>query len=66
MKKSPALQVEEIGGNQFPDRNAAQEAALPLLSESFQPVIQDLLKRGVLINVDGKIIPGPAAYGAKQ
>ena len=66
MKKAPALQVEEISGDQFPDRNAAQDAALPLLSESFQSVIQDLLERGVLINVDGKILPGPAAAEPKQ
>jgi hypothetical protein len=60
MKKPPALQLEEIQGNRFPDREAAQAAALPMLSESLQAVIQDLLARGVLANVDGKIIPGPA------
>lgn len=57
MKKAPALQLEEISGDRYPDRDAAQDAALPLLSESFQAVIQDLLERGVLINVDGKIVP---------
>lgn len=63
MKKTPALQIEEIGGDRFPDRRAAQRAALPLLSENLQAVIRDLLERGELVNVDGKIIPNPSRYG---
>jgi len=63
MKKAPALQVEEISGDQFPDRDAAQDAALPLLSESLQAVIRDLLERGVLIKSNGKIIPNPDLQG---
>jgi len=63
MKKTPALQVEEISGDQFPDRNAAQNAALPLIAESLQVVIRNLLERGVLLNVDGKIIPNPNVQG---
>ena len=63
MKKPPALQVEEIGGDQFPDREAAQEAALPLFAESLQAVIRDLLERGVLVNVDGVIVPNPDLQG---
>ncbi len=61
MKKAPALQVEEISGDRYADRNAAQGAALSLLSENLQAVIRDLLERGVLVNVDGKIIPNPIA-----
>jgi hypothetical protein len=59
MKKAPVLQVEEISGNQFPDLETAQRASLPAMSESLQAVIQDLLARGVLVNVNGKIIPNP-------
>ena len=60
MKKPPALQVEAIDGDQFPDRDSAQEAALESLSENLRAVIHDLLKRGVLlVDVDGKIIPNP-------
>lgn len=59
MKKPPTLQVEEIAGEKFPDRDSAQDAALPLLAESLQAIIRDLLERGVLVNVDGKIIPNP-------
>jgi hypothetical protein len=29
------------------------------MSESLQVVIRDLLERGVLVNVNGKIIPNP-------
>lgn len=59
MKKAPALQVEEIDGDKYPDRDAAQRAALPLISANLQAVIKDLLERGVLINDNGKIIPNP-------
>ena len=59
MKKAPALQIEEISGDKFPDRDKAQDAALPLISASLQSVIQDLLERGVLVNDNGKIIPKP-------
>ena len=57
MKKAPALQVEEISGDKFPDRHTAQDAALSLISENLQAVIRDLLERGELVNVNGKIIP---------
>ncbi len=59
MKKAPALQVEEVSGSIFSDLSAAQKAALPLLSENLQVIIRDLLERGVLVNIDGKIIPNP-------
>jgi hypothetical protein len=59
MRKSPALQVEEISGDQYPDLATAQNAALPLLADNLASVIRDLLERGVLVNVDGKIIPNP-------
>ena len=57
MRKAPALQVEEISGDKFPDRDAAQSAALSLISANLQAVIHDLLERGVLVNSDGKIFP---------
>jgi hypothetical protein len=62
MKKAPALKLEEIDGQRYPDREAAQRAALPQLSESMQAVIRDLLERGELVNDNGKIIPRPR-YG---
>jgi hypothetical protein len=57
MRKSPALQIEEISGNQYPDLKTAQDAALPQLADSMLAVIRDLLERAVLINDHGKIIP---------
>lgn len=59
MSKLTTLQIEEIAGDKFPDRDAAQDAALPLLAESLQAIIRDLLERGVLVKVNGKIIPNP-------
>ena len=64
MKKKPVhLQLEEIPGTRYPDLEAAQRAALPQLSESLQAVIRDLIERGELVNVDGRIIPGPRYDG---
>jgi hypothetical protein len=59
MRKSPALQVEEISGDQFPDLETAQNAALSLLADNLQSVIRDLLECGVLVKVEGKIVPNP-------
>lgn len=59
MRKPPALQVEEIKGDKYPDLDTAQRAALPLVSANLQAVIRDLLERGVLVNVDGRLIPNP-------
>jgi len=63
MPKTTPLQVEEIAGDKFPDRDSAQDAALPLLAESLQAIIRDLLERGVLVKVNGKIIPNPDLQG---
>lgn len=57
MRKPPALQLEHVPGDQFPDRETAQRAALPALAEHFGSIIQDLLARGELVNVGGKIFP---------
>ena len=57
MRKPPAIQLEHVPGDQFPDRETAQRAALPSLSENLQSVIQGLLERGELVNVGGRILP---------
>lgn len=62
MKKPPALQLEEIPGDRYPDRESAQRAALPSMAESLQAVIQQLLERGELVNDNGKIIPNPDRF----
>jgi hypothetical protein len=59
MKNTHALQVEKIGGDRFPDRDSAQREALPFVAESLQAIIRDLLERGVLVKVNGKIVPNP-------
>lgn len=60
MRTSPPITItEEINGDKFPDLQSAQRAALPLLADNLQTVIRDLLDRGVLVIVDGKIMPNP-------
>jgi len=60
MKHSPAILVEEIPGDRYPDLETAQRVALPTIAANFQTVIQDLVARGVLVQVDGKLIPNPS------
>jgi len=63
MKKAPALQLEEISGQQYSDLKVAQRAALSQFSDNLVAVIRDLLERGELVNVNGKIIPRPCSCG---
>jgi len=58
-KKAPMIAIEEMPGDKYPDLESAQRAALPFMSASLQAVIRDLLERGVLVEVNGKIIPNP-------
>lgn len=58
-RKSPPITIEEIPGDQYPDLETAQRAALPALVDNLESVIRDLLERGDLVIVDGKIIPNP-------
>ena len=59
MRTSKPLHIEPIGGDQYPDLETVQRAALPQLAESFQGLVKDLLQKGLLVNVNGKIIPNP-------
>ena len=57
MKKHPSLQIEHVPGDQFPNLESAKRAALPALADHMGAILQDLLKRGELVNVGGKIMP---------
>jgi hypothetical protein len=59
MRKSPPITISEIPGDQYKDLESAQRAAFSLLAENLGSVIRDLLERGDLIIVEGKIIPNP-------
>jgi hypothetical protein len=56
-KKAQILTIEEMPGEKYPDLATVQRAALPSISASLQAVIRDLLEKGNLVNVNGKIIP---------
>ena len=56
-RKSPQIEIQEIPGDHFPTLDAAQSDALPLLASHMAQTIRDLLARGVLAQVNGKIIP---------
>ena len=56
-KKAQEIEIEEIPGEKFPDLQSVQIAALPLITESLQSVIRELLESGDLVLIDNKIIP---------
>ena len=58
-RKSPPITIDEIPGDQYADLESAQSAAKSLLADNLASVIRGLLERGVLVMVDGKIVPNP-------
>jgi len=56
-KKAQVIAIEEKPGEKYPDLESAQRAALTSTSENLQTVINKLLESGILIKVNGKIIP---------
>ena len=60
MRKSPALQVEEISGDRYADLKSAQEAALPSIADGIAVSMRRMLSEGWLIVENGQIVPNPA------
>jgi hypothetical protein len=56
-RKSPDFTLEEIPGDQYADLSAAQQAALKATAHDLEECIRALLAAGVLVKVNGKIIP---------
>ena len=56
-KKSPDLTITELPGDFFPDLAAAQCAALKATAHDLAKIIRDLLEAGVLVQVNGCIVP---------
>jgi hypothetical protein len=56
-RKSPDFTLEEIPGDQYAELDAAQQAALKAAAHDLASSIRALLAVGVLVQVNGKIIP---------
>lgn len=54
-RKTPPLQIAEIGGKHHPNMEAAQQTALPILAGWMVSTLRDLLAAGVLTLEDGRI-----------
>lgn len=55
--KTPDLILQEIPGDYYPTLAAAQQAALKATARDLAAVLRALLDSGVLIQVNGRIIP---------
>jgi hypothetical protein len=58
-RKSPPFTLEEVPGDQYANLAAAQQAALKATAADLAGIIRSMLAAGVLVKVDGKIIPNP-------
>jgi hypothetical protein len=58
-RTSPQIKLEEISGDQFPDLHTAQRSARAAFAMSLAQTMRGLLAAGLLINVNGNIIPNP-------
>lgn len=59
-RQSPDLTLEELSGNQYPDLAAAQQAALKATAHDLAAILRALLASGVLVQVNGRIVPATA------
>jgi hypothetical protein len=57
IRRSEPLAIVELPGDQFPDLEAAQQAARPVLAFILAEEIRRMLKTGELEIVDGVILP---------
>lgn len=51
------ISIEEISGAEFPDLSTAQAAARSALAADLARTIRELLAAGVLLQVNGRIVP---------
>jgi len=59
MRTSSPIQVKEISGDHYPDLMTAQAKAVKNMAADFAAIIRRLQADGVLVNVNGRIIPNP-------
>jgi hypothetical protein len=65
-RKSPAIEVLEQSGERYPDLQAAQKAARKMIAVEMAGTLRALLNAGILINVNGRIIPAQEDTHAKE
>lgn len=56
-RKSPQIEIQEIGGDQYASVQDARHAALDPLASHLAQTLRDLLASGQLVQVNGSIIP---------
>jgi hypothetical protein len=56
-RKSPEIEVKELGGNKYPDLTTAQNQARSALAGDLAATIRELLASGILKQINGQIIP---------
>jgi hypothetical protein len=58
-RRSPDIEIKEMGGSHYTDLYTAQINALPVLASDLAETVQLLLAEGLLVNDHGRIIPNP-------
>lgn len=56
MRKNSPIEIQEIGGDRYPDLDTAWRLAMPMMAKDLAKILQELLEAGELVVVDGKIV----------
>jgi len=58
-KELVEMEINEFSGDKYSDLVTAQKLALHSFAESLEPIIRDLIEKGELVVLNGRIIPKP-------
>lgn len=56
-RKTQTLELHEVGGDHYPDQATAQKDAITFIARSLVYSMRSMLADGLLVIVNGKIIP---------
>ena len=65
MSRSTIIKAQEISGNQYADLASAQRQAIKNTAADFAAIIKRMQADGLLVTIDGQIIPNPERTSKK-
>lgn len=65
MSRSTIIKAQEISGNQYADLANAQRQAIKNTAADFAAIIKRMQADGLLVTIDGQIVPNPERTSKK-
>jgi hypothetical protein len=65
-RHSPEVSVEELGGDRYTDLGMVQRLVFDSLAGDLSVVLRVLLDAGILIVVDGCVVPDPERFDCNE